>query len=384
MTRRYRILYFIRFLGDSFFFPYFSLYIASLGYEGTTLGIILSITPFVNIIANTIWSIFTSDVQKTRKIIQWITVIEALVVFLFTKLETIQMVVLLTVLLGAIDGPYYNMQDGITATYANNNNVEYSTIRVCASISYAIGSFLAGIVIQYYGYGTSFTVCALLFFISVFLIHRIAPIKDASIDKKKSGGNLKELLTNPSYLNYLVFILLCLNASSLADAYFVIYLQSIGLAESNVGLVLGITVVFEALTMILLYRYGSKVSERQWIIIALILIIIRFGTYALDLPLIPVLVVSSFKGISWGIILFANIKYIIKIVGIKQVTAAILVNSIANSIISVIAHPILGYIYKNIGFPQLFLIIIVIMIIGIIYNAIFPPKMYPVEKIEDN
>jgi hypothetical protein len=56
MTRRYRIYNFIRFLGDSFFFPYFSLYIASLGYEGTTLGIILSITPFVNIIANTIWS----------------------------------------------------------------------------------------------------------------------------------------------------------------------------------------------------------------------------------------------------------------------------------------------------------------------------------------
>lgn len=377
MTNKYRFLYFLRYMGDSFFFPYFSLFIASLGFEGTTLGIILAVFPFANIIANGVWSIFTTNVRRTRKIIQWITVVEAIIIFLFTQLTSIELIIMLTVLLGVMDGPYYGMQDGIAATYSNQNHVEYTSIRIFGSISWAIASFLAGLVIQFYGYHSSFMISALIFFLTVFVLHQIAPIEETEPkNTKKKEGSLLQLLSNPSFWKYLVFLVLCLNSAGMADAYFVLYLQSIGLAESNVGLVLGLTVIFEAFSMILLARHGNKLNEHQWTIVALVLLMIRFGVYALNLPLIPVLIVSAIKGIGWGILIYSNIKYIIRIVGVKQITVAILANSIAGSLFAVITHPILGYIYKNIGFTQLFLLTVVLMGIGLGFNWLFPPKFY--------
>ena len=53
---KYRLLTFIRYLGDSFYYPFIALYLKSRGLIESKIGLIISLSPLIGILMNPIYT----------------------------------------------------------------------------------------------------------------------------------------------------------------------------------------------------------------------------------------------------------------------------------------------------------------------------------------
>ena len=74
---KYKLLSTIRYLGDSFYYPFISLYLVSCNLLESNIGFILSITPLVSIFTNPIYTKLCKNIKTTKNILTAITIIEA-------------------------------------------------------------------------------------------------------------------------------------------------------------------------------------------------------------------------------------------------------------------------------------------------------------------
>ena len=51
-----KVLYFIRYFGDSLFYSFFQLFLYSKGFPESRIGLILAITPITSILVNPFWN----------------------------------------------------------------------------------------------------------------------------------------------------------------------------------------------------------------------------------------------------------------------------------------------------------------------------------------
>lgn len=67
-TNKYKILSFVRYLGDGFFYPFFALYLHSVDLLESKIGFILSLAPLIGIIMNPIYSHFARILKKLENV----------------------------------------------------------------------------------------------------------------------------------------------------------------------------------------------------------------------------------------------------------------------------------------------------------------------------
>ena len=179
-TFKFKLLYFIRSLGDGFFYPFMSIYFIQKGMSEDNLGIILAITPITTILVNPLWNYLVKDSKVSRIVLQVMTVIEGILIILITKVTGFELIALLIGLIAFFCSPYVSIQDGFTATYCNKNKVEYSSIRIYASIAYVIATLIAGYLGSYFGYDVLFFVAGLFFGLTALINIWIKPIESKS------------------------------------------------------------------------------------------------------------------------------------------------------------------------------------------------------------
>ena len=93
-----RIMTFFRYFGDCFFYGYFYLFLQSRGLTESTIGMISSLTPIVALISNPLWSHLSKNANHNRIIMMIITVLEGIAILIFTRVNVLEMIALLTIL----------------------------------------------------------------------------------------------------------------------------------------------------------------------------------------------------------------------------------------------------------------------------------------------
>ena len=179
---KFKLLTFIRYFGDAFFYPFFALYLKKTGLIEGEIGFILSITPIISIIANPIYSYFCKSSIITKNVLKVITVLEAIVITIIGFSTNFYLVSILTVLLAISGSCHYGLMDSFTAVYAEESGVKYSTIRIFGSIAYIIATTLGGYIIELIGYSYSFIISSVLFIASGILYQLIKPIDNKPKD----------------------------------------------------------------------------------------------------------------------------------------------------------------------------------------------------------
>ena len=97
------------------------------------------------------------------------------------------------------------------------------------------------------------------------------------------------------------------------------------------------------------------------------------------LPTGVLIVAACFRGIAWGTILFIHMKYLIKLVGIENVTSAALVLVTFASLFQFGGSNLFGYLFENVGYGFSFRIIGVLSLsaclIFVVFRLIYEKKI---------
>ncbi len=374
-TFKFKIFYFIRYFGDAFFYPFMSIYFISKGVSESNLGIILAISPITMILVNPFWNFLVKDIKASRLILKIMTLVEGLLIIVLTQVSGFEMYMLIVCLIAFFCSPFIQIQDGFTATFSNNNKIEYSSIRIYASIAYVIASAIAGFVIMYLGYATMFIVSGIFFALTTIVILWLKPVKEETVVSDKRERDVKGLLKNIDFYKYLLFYTIVIGAVRIGDSFFSIYIvNDKGMSLTSYGLLYSAFVFVEVLTLRFLITRGQLTSEKTLLIIANLLFIIRFLFYGLNLPLSALIPITLIRGVSWGILIFAHIRFVIKIVKIENVTTAILLMTLFFSIFTAIGNFLFGKMVESIGFAWPYLILMFILVLGLLLFLVLTPK----------
>ncbi|MBU1145267.1 MAG: MFS transporter [Firmicutes bacterium] len=384
-TIKFKIFYFVRYFGDAFFYPFMSIYFISKGMSEHNLGFILAITPITTILVNPLWNFIVKDMKISRFILKIMTLIEGALIILLTQISGFELYALVICLIAFFCSPFISIQDGYTATFTDKMKIEYSSIRIHASIAYVIASAIAGYVILYLGFDVLFITSGIFFGLTALIAIWIKPIEKAIPRGEKPKRDFKTLLKNKDFFKYLVFYTLVIGSVRIGDSFFGVYLiQERALSTTAYGLLYSAFVFVEVLTLRFLMTKGNFTSEKTLFLLASSMFALRFLVYGFNLPLEIVIIVTMLRGISGGIFIFANIKYIIKIVRVENITTAILMVMLAFSIYTALGNMLAGRFIETSGYNWLYLINLILIVFGIIFFLLFTPKVLQMDNQEDN
>ncbi len=374
-TLKFKIFYFLRYFGDAFFYPFMSMYFISKGIGEENLGLILAITPITTILVNPFWNYIVKDMKTSRRILKIMTLLEGVLIILLTQVTGLELYALIVGLIAFFCSPFIGIQDGYTSTYTNIHKIEYSSIRIYASIAYVIASGIAGFTIQYIGYVVPFIISGVFFIMTTFIAFWIKPIEKNQVVIEKKQRDLKALLHNGNFFRYLIFYTIVVGAVRIGDSFFGVFLTNeIHLSLSGYGLLYSAFVLVEVITLRFLTLKGYIYKERTMILFASFLFLVRFITYSFNFSLEIMLVFTMLRGISWGTLIYTNIKYLIKIVKVENITTAILFMTLTFSLFTGIGNYFFGKLINVIGYQLLYIIAVGLILFGIIFFLVFPSK----------
>ncbi|MFA5289884.1 MAG: MFS transporter [Candidatus Izemoplasmatales bacterium] len=372
---KFQLFYFIRFFGDAFFYPFMSIYLMSKGLSEGQLGIVLAITPITTILANPLWNFLIKDMRTSRMVLKFMTLIEGVLIITLTQVSGFELYLLVITLIAFMCSPFIPIQDGFAATFANRQKIEYSSIRIYASIAYVIASALAGLLVGLVGYTALFIVSGSFFIATMFIVLWLKPVGEDPTKVDAPKRDIKKLLKNREFIKYLVFYVLVIGSVRIGDSFFGVYItESRGMGMVAYGILYSAFVLVEVWTMRFLMVKGLIVSEQKLMVFSTVLFALRFLCYGLNLPLSVIIIATLFRGLSWGIIIYAHIKFVMKIVSVENITTAIMILTLFFSIFTGVGNFIFGSVIEDHGYGWLFLGMMGMLVLGLGIFLAFTPK----------
>ena len=372
--RKFRLFYFIRYFGDAFFYPFLTIYLIKNGLQEGQIGILMAILPFVAIFVNPFWNMFVKDMRTSRIVLQIMTFLEGMLVILLTSVSGFGLYALIILMIAVLCSPFISLQDGFTATFANNSKIEYSSIRIFASIAYVIALVFSGMLLSVWGFDVLFMIAGIMFVMTFLIAVWIHPIEKRPAAKLKTNRDFQALFKNIDFYKFLVFYTLVIGAVRVGDTFFGVFLiKQMKAADETYGFVYAAFVFVEVLTILFLIKRRDVIKERVMMIAAVALFIIRFMVYALNPPLWAVIAVTMFRGFSWGVILHFSVRYMIKIVKIENVTPALMIATMLYSLFIGSGTLIFGGFIEANGYFVFYFVQAMIVTGGFLFFVFFPP-----------
>lgn len=376
-----RLLVFVRFLGESLYFPFVSLYLSSVGFETHQIGIVIASSSITALVCAPIYSAICKTPRQAKIALMVMSVLEPLCIVLLILSKSFILSLCSIILVSIFSSTNYGLLDSLMALTAKQEKQEFSKIRVFGSSSYLLGVLLSSYIIKYLGYRVLFSMAISLFVLTLLLYFTIkAPNKEETIKEKSS---FKEIFKNKSFLLYVIFYVLLIGSMQVSDDFFSLYLKEEGGKDHYYSYVMVGFIVIEILTMSLFKYWFKHLGYKAYFVSAFVLVI-RLFIQMLDVSNLGVLMASQMlRGITWGIALSLNSRFIVELLGFSKSTRGIIFTTFMVSVFTAIFKYAGGYIIEDIGYPNFYKIFFVVALACFIY-FIFFYKMYKKKTVTDS
>lgn len=356
-----KITFFIRYFGDALFYSFLQVFLTYKSLSEGQIGLVASIIPITGLICNPFWNHLAKDVNVNRKILKIITILEGIFIFIFVPFNSIELLCVIVCLISIVGGPFYSLIDGFASTYANKNNKNYPSIRIMGSIAYIFGTSLGGIFIEHLSYQITIIFAGIIFIFTSLLISLIKPINLENKNHEIAKRDYKAIFKNKNFITYLIIYIFTVVISIQGDNYMSLYLTvKCELNPSAYGFVAAGYILVEVVEMLIFAKYFKNIDERKLIVLAGLVYTLRSVLLSFDLPLELSIAAVMLRGVAWGMALTVHVKYLLKIVGQENTTAAIFIISIIQSILTFVCSNVLGNLIEYQGYNIAYLSIAII------------------------
>ena len=319
-----KTLYFFIFSAMGVMNPLISQYLNSIGFSGTQIGTVTSVSTAVAIFASTFWGEKYANSKDGRKVIIFLCIAAGLVGILNSFVTAFVVFVLTYGLMFFFQGPINGASDSMVI----ENGVEFASVRLWGAIGYALAVFAGGRIGDYFGLGNIFYIYAAAYLIGALILTRVA-VKPHGQNEKQVQNHEKEkvgyldLLADKKAVQ-LIFCGIFICGSNVANnTYFSFLFLDGGGTMSGVGTTFLLMVGCEAPFMALAPWLSRKITREKAVLFAAVLQALRYLWYATG-PSSTMLMGTFFlQGIVNGILLVEFVKFISSVVQPRLIGIAV-------------------------------------------------------------
>lgn len=319
-----KTLYFFIFSAMGVMNPLISQYLNSIGFSGTQIGTITSVSTAVAIFASTFWGEKYANSKDGRKVIIFLCIAAGMVGILNSFVTVFAVFVFTYGLMFFFQGPINGASDSMVI----ENGVEFASVRLWGAIGYALAVFAGGRIGDHFGLSNIFYIYAVAYLVGAIIVTQVTAKPHegntkAEEARSKDKVGYRELLADKKAVE-LIFCGIFICGSNVANnTYFSFLFLDGGGTMSGVGTAFLLMVGCEAPFMALAPWLSRKITREKALLFAAILQAARFLWYATG-PSAAMLMATFFlQGIVNGILLVEFVKYISSVVEPRLIGIAV-------------------------------------------------------------
>lgn len=369
--KKFNIFYFLMFFAWASVSTLASVYMNEVvGLSLSNIGLMMSVLPLISVFFQPIWGGVADVTGKRRGVLQGLMLAAALVTFAITMFTKSYVVVGLYFMYQVFlcgQGP---LTDSIAIQIANDTpKASFGFIRIWGSIGYAVGAIIVAFVANQMGLKWSFYTAALAFFIGFVLTRGI---KETQIVTAKSHfkSDLKTLLKEKKYLFILIYSFLLVGGVFSSDQYLGLFIRSVDIDVSMIGVLTFISVCFEVPFMFYSKRMIKKLNPYKLLLLMNIIAVARMFILSVSSSIPFFLLAGILRGIIVGIFIPLFIELICEITPKAVVTSAVAIYTAVSSGIANFLFTLTGGILaEQLGYQTLYLSYGLMMLIPLVMAA---------------
>lgn len=297
---------------------YQTVYLQSIGFSASSLGLLNAISSAVGIASVTFWGMVSDRTGSLRRVLTIVlaggAALYATIPFIPTGLAVSQ--ILLFCLIPTVNffrasmSPY---AENILVRNCNELRLNFGALRSMGSLLFTIGSLAIAAWIPSLGVQNTFWVTGLFMLIPI-LLTQSAREPDARPQRKgegKSSMHLDELFRNRAYTAFLVFGFLFYTASACDGNYITYFMESIGVNKEKYGVILAYRALLEIPFLLLMVRLRKRFSLKMMVLGAVLFISLQsLGFSFFANSLLTMLLFCTFFGLGNGLFLGSTLNYV--------------------------------------------------------------------------
>lgn len=294
-------LYYFTFMGGwGFILPFLNLFYISLGFSGTQIGLISSVSAVIGMVVSPFW---VSEVKKhpqARRVLQIALVLGGLGYFAIGMQSVYVLILLIVVLHALIASGIMPLSDSMAVMVASESGNGYGSVRAWASLGWIVSLLSSGWLVARFGFLAAFSGVFLMWCmgaLAIFFIQprffSVAPQTDQT--KPRLRDTLQTVFQDRTLLGFAIAIVFIGFLNSGVLQFENVFLSELGASKQLISVAGILSAIVELPFMVYADRIEKRVGADRLMLIALILIFVQ-RLVVFFLPGIATIMVIRFVG----------------------------------------------------------------------------------------
>ena len=345
---------------------YQAVYLQSVGFSASELGVLNALSSAVAIASVSFWGMISDRIGSLRKVLITVLIggaaLYAMVPAIPTSLSFSPL--LLTCLLPAVNffrGSMATFTDNLLVRNCNELRLNFGVLRSAGSFLFTVGSMIISFLLPTVGVQNTFWISGLLMIPAVILtfFSREPNAKPKAKKQEKGGGlNLGELFHNRAYAAFLVFAFLFYIAVNCEANFLPYFMKDVGVASEQYGILLAYRAFLEIPFLLLMMRLRRRFPLRYLVMGSAVLMALEclgLGLFAHSLP--TMLLFCTFFGLGNGLFIGSSLNYVYELAPdhLKASAQAFFVS--VSSVAGILGNLVGGLVFDAIGAQPFYLVV---------------------------
>ena len=362
----YFLMYFFFFFCLAFFSGFISVYLMDQGYSASKVSFVVSCSFILSVIVQPFIGKL-NDQYESRYVNSILLLIAGVSGIIFIFLKNIYLIALVYSLVLAIT----NGTNPIIERMAVLSRFKYGSIRVWATIGYAVATMISGFLyknIGPYSLYVFFAIGELLCVIGILGTHSILPPVE-KIEEKVSMVSVFKIKHIPYYL---IIVCLFYGITNVHHLYLPAMLKQNGLPINNVSTVIFFSTLSEVPVILLSRFYMNCFSNKQLLMSVFVLLFLQFFTFSfISSLIIQIIIVFLTKTVATMAFVMINLRIISTIVDNARQHTALSLVSACKSFSSILFQMVAGYLIDFTGYQMFYYVLFICSVVGMILVFFF-------------
>ena len=362
----YFLMYFFFFFCLAFFSGFISVYLMDQGYSASKVSFVVSCSFILSVIVQPFIGKL-NDQYESRYVNSILLLIAGVSGIIFIFLKNIYLIALVYSLVLAIT----NGTNPIIERMAVLSRFKYGSIRVWATIGYAVATIIAGSLyknIGPYSLYVFFAIGELLCVIGILGTHSILP----PVEKTKEKISMTSVFKIKHIPYYLIIVCLFYGITNVHHLYLPAMLKQNGLPINNVSTVIFFSTLSEVPVILLSRFYMNCFSNKQLLMSVFVLLFLQFFTFSfISSLIIQIIIVFLTKTVATMAFVMINLRIISTIVDNARQNTALSLVSACKSFSSILFQMVAGYLIDFTGYQMFYYVLFICSVVGMILVFFF-------------
>lgn len=336
---------------------YQSVYLQSVGFSASNLGVLNAASSAVTIASVSFWGMVSDKFGSIRKVLILIlavgSALYAMVPLIPTGLPVSPL--LFTVLIPALNffrGSVATFDENLLVRNCNELRLNFGVLRGLGSLLFTVGSILIAAVLPQVGVPNTFWISGLLMVPAIIcvVLAREPNSKPSRGKGGKGGMNLGELFKNKAYVSFLFFALVFYIAASCEGNFIPYFMGEVGVPSERYGILLALRAFMEIPFLLFMVRLRQKFPLRVLVLGAPVLMAVEclgFGLFANSLP--GMLLCCTFFGLGNGLFIGSSLNYVYELAPDHLKASAQAFFASVSSVSGILGNLLGGVVFDAIG-----------------------------------